>query len=469
MRFTDSSDIRATTRDKGGILPIVLVCSVVLSLVVGGIATYVATGLRYGEIVESRADRLAAADGGMRYAVERLTLGASRICATAGGDTIDPPDTNGATVTVTCQQVGDGFDDITGWALILTGEEAPSTEALISTQGGASTNKLVGGPVYMNRLDFGGSLAPIEFRYSQLLYTGVDANGDGICDSTSSIPSHVSFDSTSLGVACTPRPWSNDAHPRGLYSEPNIGVLPTNLDPAPTFVGGCKVFSPGHYTTAPSLGSYNYFLSGNYLFDGVVLDVRHATVTAGHAAGDGTDGAVQRIPNTTCNSARNADPGIGVTTSGATFYMQNGARFELNTHGTLEILRRKQGKSYVGIHYLDDSLTYNENVILQGPGNNKDMVVHGLIWAPEARVTFSNVTNSANGQILGGAVLSTIQMDSSASAVGFVIAVEPTDLHGKMQLDSTAEIDGLTTTIRSIVDYRPTTSYTAVTSWRVLE
>ena len=469
MHRTPAPHHRTRPRDEGGILPIVLVCSVVLSLIVGGIATYVATGLRYGDIVEQRADRLAAADGGMRYAVERLTLGASRICATAGGDTIDPPDTNGATVTVTCEQVGDGFGDIDGWALILTGEETPSTEPLISTQGGSSTNKLVGGPVYMNRLDFGGSLAPIQFRYSQLLHSGSDGNSDGICDSTSTTPAHVSFDSTSLGVACTPRPWSRDAHPRGLYSEPNIGVLPTDPNPAPTFVGSCKVFSPGHYTTAPALGAYNYFLSGNYILDGFVLDVRHAVVTAGHAAGDGTDGASQRIPNTTCNAARNADPGIGVTTAGVTFYMQNGARFELNTHGSLEIMRRKQGKSYVGIHYLDSSLTYDDNVILQGPGNNKDMVVHGLIWAPEARVSFANVTNTANGQILGGAVLSNIHLDSSASTIGFVIAVEPTDLHGQMQLDSVAELDGVTTTIRSIVDYRPTTNYTAVTSWRVIE
>ena len=456
-------------RDEGAILPMVLVCSIILSLLVGSIATYVATGLRYGSVVEQRADRLAAADGGMRYAVERLKLGASRICATAGGDRIDPPDTNGATVEVTCQQVGNGFDDINGWALILTGEGTPSTESLISTQSGTSVAKLVGGPVYMNRLDFGGSLAPIEFRYSQLLHTGADANSDNVCDSISSVPGHVSFDSTSLGVACTPRPWSRDADPRGMFSEPNIGVLPTNLDPAPTFVGGCKVFSPGHYTTAPALGSYNYFLSGNYIFDGFVLDVKSSKVTAGHAAGDGTDGATQRIPNTTCNAARDADPGIGVTTAGVTFYMQNNAGFELGAHGTLEIMRRKQGKSYVGIHYLDDSMAYDDNVILQNSGNNKDMVIHGLVWAPTARVTFSNVTNTANGQLLGGGVLSNIQLDSSASAIGFVIAVEPSDLSGKIQLDSTAEIDGASTTIRSIVDYRPTTSYTAVTSWRVIE
>ena len=113
-------------RDAGNVLPMVLVISVVLSVLVAGLAGYVTTGLRYGSIVEERADRLAAADGGMRYAVERLKLGVSRICATAGGDTIDPPDTNGATVTVTCGQVGSGFDDTNGWAMVLTGEEAPA-------------------------------------------------------------------------------------------------------------------------------------------------------------------------------------------------------------------------------------------------------------------------------------------------------------------------------------------------------
>ncbi|NNE12363.1 MAG: hypothetical protein HKN41_08995, partial [Ilumatobacter sp.] len=273
-------------RDQGNVLPIVLVCSVVLSIIVGGLATYIATGLRYGQVVEERADRLAAADGGMRYAVERLKLGASRICATAGGDTIDPPDTNGSEVLVTCGQVGDGFDNITGWALILTGEDAPAAAPLISTSGGTAIAKLVGGPVYMNRLQFD-TQAPLEFRYSQLLHSGPDANGDGICDSTPAIPANVTFDSTSLGLACTTRPWDADTYSDGLYKQPNIGVLPTNMNPAPTFVGGCKVFLPGHYTLAPALASYNYFMSGNYIFDGFTLDVKSATVTAGRAAGDG--------------------------------------------------------------------------------------------------------------------------------------------------------------------------------------
>lgn len=461
------------TRDRGTVLPLALVVSVVLSIVVVSVASFVATGLRYGGVVESRADRLAAADGGMRYAVERLRLGASRICATNGGDTIDPPDINGATVTVHCSQVGVGFDDVNGWALVLTGEEIPASCsggdcALIKTQSGSAKTKLVGGPVYMRSLAFDAQ-APLEFRYSQLLHTQGDC-----MSSAGSVPSNVTFDSTSLGLACTERPWSADANPgSGLFSQPNIGVLPAStgptLNPAPTVDGnGCKVFEPGYYTVAPALGSHNYFKSGNYVFDGFTLSVKQAKVTAGRAAADGADGAAQFIPNTTCNTARNSDTN-GITTSGATFYLKNGARFTIDAHGQLEIMRRKQGKSYVGIHVLDGSLTSTDNVIEQGAGTNKDMAIHGLVWAPEARMTFSEVTNTANGQLLGGAVLSNIDMRSSASAIGFIVAVEPSDLSGKLVLDSVAELNGSTTTIRSVVDYRPTTNYAAVTSWRVLD
>ncbi len=259
--------------------------------------------------------------------------------------------------------------------------------------------------------------------------------------------------------------------------------IPTGpVNPAPTVDGnGCTVWEPGYYTIDPALGSHNYFKSGNYVFDGVTIDVKSAKVTAGRSVvvsgPTPSTGDTQFIPNTTCNTARNVDPGTTVTTAGATFYMKNGAHIEVDTHGTFEIMRRKQGRSYVSIHVLPSDnpavnltdMTWNDDIIWQGPGTNKDMVIHGLIWAPDARITLAEVTNSANGQLLGGAVISSISVAASASAGEFTIAVEPSDLHGKMVLDSVATKDGISTTIRSVVDYRPTTNYAAVTSWRVVD
>jgi hypothetical protein len=189
-------------RDEGAILPLTLVISVVLSMVVMSVASFTTVGLRYGKVVESRADRLAAADGGMRYAVGRLSAGAARLCATGGSDTIVAPSLNGADVEVTCGVVGPGFDYTNGWAMILTGEGIPHTTdsmctgaldgdpcALLKTAAGVSTDKLIGGPVYMARPSFD-LKAPIEFRRAQLLYTSSNCSAAPAIPTTSSSTSH---------------------------------------------------------------------------------------------------------------------------------------------------------------------------------------------------------------------------------------------------------------------------------------
>jgi hypothetical protein len=484
-------------RDEGAILPLTLVISVVLSMVVMSVASFTTVGLRYGKVVESRADRLAAADGGMRYAVGRLSAGAARLCATGGSDTIVAPSLNGADVEVTCGVVGPGFDYTNGWAMILTGEGIPHTTdsmctgaldgdpcALLKTAAGVSTDKLIGGPVYMARPSFD-LKAPIEFRRAQLLYTSSN------CSAAPAIPDNLKFDESSLGIACTAKPWSRQPDKwaaadstTGLFHEPNVGILPTNMNPPGMTISdgtACKVFVPGYYTVPPVLGPANYFMSGDYVFDGFTLTVANQKVTFGRSATTGSTGDTQFLPNPACDDVRASDHGndaggadptpseLTVSEAGATIYLKNGARFIVNQNGELEVMRRKQGRNYVSVHVLDDSLTWTDHVVEQGPGTNKDMVMHGLVWAPKASIVFTNITNTADGQLLGGVVVSNIELNSSAAGTGFVIAVEPGDLWGKLQLDSVAELRGRTTTIRSIVDFRPTTGYVAVTSWRVVE
>lgn len=461
-------------RDRGAVLSMVLVFMVAISVVVLAVATYTTTGLRYGQVVEGRADRLAAADGGLRYAVQKLKKVGHHECPR-----IDPPDVNGTTVTLTCVPVGAGFDDTAGYALILTGEELPAGAALMSAQGGASQPKRISGLVYMNRLKFD-LQSPVSFENGQLQYSSTSGcPTTPTIDNGSNDPSHVEFAPDHFGIVCTTQPWSRAASPidnpatvgineMGKFSPPLIPPLPTNMNPASSTIGSCKVFVPGYYTTAPVLGAYNYFRSGNYVFDGFQLSISHAKVTAGKVL-DG-NGGTQAIPNTACEAAIQGDNIANVTEAGVTFYMKNGASFEILQNGTIEVLRRKQGKTYVSVHVLDGAMTYNSDVILQGPGTNKDMAMHGMVWAPEARITFANVANVAEAQLLGGAVVSNVKIDSSASTSGLVIGVEPSDITGLLQLDSTAvSSNGAATTIRSIVDYRPSTKYAAATSWRVVD
>ena len=471
---------QAAARDTGSVLPLVLVCLVAIAMVTLAVANYTTVGLRYGRVVEQRADRLAAADGGLRYAIQKMTKVGHHECPS-----IDPPDVNGAVVTLTCTNVGAGFDDTAGYALILTGDELPAGSPLMSAQGGASNDKRISGLVYMNQLKFD-LQSPVRFENGQLQYS---STGGGPCPTSPTIdnngqdPNLVVFGDDHFGVVCTTQPWNRTTSPtdnpattdrneQGKFSPPLIGPLPVNNpatnNPPWSAVGSCRVFVPGYYTVAPALGSYNYFRSGNYVFDGFTLTIAGSKVTAGKVLTN--NGGRQAIPNTACDAAIEGDNVANVTEAGVTFYLKNRATFEIRQNGTLEVLRRKQGKTYVSVHVLDDSLTWNDDVILQGPGTNKDMAMHGMIWAPQASITFSNVANTAEAQMLGGGVLSNVKIDASASASGLVISVEPSDITGLVQLDSTATTsDGRSTTIRSIVDYRPSTKYAAATSWRVID
>src|SRR5215213_7632502 len=152
-------------RDTGAILPLVLVATIVFTMMVISIANLVTTGLRYGHVVEGRADRLAAADGGLRYGVERLR-NMGDLCTTAAGTgggytKIFPPDINEAQTEVTCRRVGAPISDIQGWGAVITGANVPNGQDLFFMRGGGGSTtaniKTFRGPVYVadpTRLDF---------------------------------------------------------------------------------------------------------------------------------------------------------------------------------------------------------------------------------------------------------------------------------------------------------------------------
>ncbi|MGA1074634.1 MAG: type IV pilus modification PilV family protein, partial [Ilumatobacteraceae bacterium] len=132
-------NVRTTTdRDDGTVLPIVLVSLVVFTLIVIGVARLTMTGLRYGAVVEQRADLLAAADGGMRFGVERLR-NFEDLCTTgvgAGGLTTSfPPRINDADTVVTCRRVGASISDMQGWGGMVTGAHVPSDQDLFVVPG----------------------------------------------------------------------------------------------------------------------------------------------------------------------------------------------------------------------------------------------------------------------------------------------------------------------------------------------
>ncbi len=467
---------RASQRDRGLILPLVLVVAVVLSLVVVSIARYATTTLRYGQVAEGRADRLSAAEGGIRDVLDRLDSDGT-LCTTlagAGGITIDvPTQINDADVEVDCRAIGSTLSNITGWAIAVTGNGA-SGPALL-TQSGAGSDKVFGGPTYVNSLADLDLKAPLEVSGGHLWFTDPSCLEGGEYFSDGSGISNLQFDPPSRGVWCTSKTADE------LFSEPTVPGLgsltvrnPGDYDDR----GTCRVFEPGFYDYEPEWATYNYMKSGDYLFDlggnpaTATIEIRQATVTAGR---QGVAGSQQVISNTACDLEREMD-----TVGGATFYLDGATHIDIRTQGSLEILRREQGTNpvdFVSVHALPShNLAHSTPILSTASGNNKQLALHGQVYAPDGNFVFGNVTNVAAAQLLGGAVVGAIEAQASASASGFLIQVQGNPQSDRFQLTATAEKDGLSTAVRVVAQLRFTAADAAagvgswelaVNSWRV--
>lgn len=460
---------RQSDRDRGAMLPIAMLLGILLATVSSAMAGYASAGLRYARVVQDRADRLSAADGGMQYVIEKLKL-RQTLCSTAiaqnGLTTIVPPSVNGATITVTCDRIGTLISDIQSWALVVTGQGVPADSPIFSTQGGSGLTKSFGGPIFMSDPTRLNVAAPAEIKDGDLWYTG------SACPTPAPPPptiSNLTFTPAFLrGPLCTLKRWDE------LFSAPALPPMPSIANPAPiTMASGCKVFFPGKYTTAPVFAVENYFVAGDYYFEDVYLDIT-GTAIAGFA--DGTNGDTQFLTANTCSAAATTYTGTG---SGATFVLGGSSKIYIDNNGGLEIMRRRQGTNVVSVQAVDSSnatggykqssVNYAslQNIYESKSGNNSDVAIHGLWWTPQGRVVLGNVTNSANGQFLGGVVGAYVEVQASASVNAFNIRVETSPSKGKWLLISTSTKNGFSTTIRAVVDYQPDTAFLAINSWRV--
>ena len=478
--FKKRTSIHDPARDRGAMLPIVLVVTVVLSLAVIGVATYVSTDLQYGKVTVDRANRLAAADAVMNYGIDQLKL-RNAGCLLGGGITSLPglnSPVNGATTSLTCQRVGGGIGDIQAWAAVMTGIGVPTSGSdtyLLSTQSGNTADKILGGPVYMDRV----TNASFKFGPTVKIKDGPLYYHDSTCATPvtpSSLPAELIFEPKLIfGPICATQDWTAPtlgADP----AVPNLSLLPVN--PATTTNGSCQVFSPGTYTAMPALGNSVYFNSGDYYFLNVPFVIDHSIVTAGYP-----DPAIVTTPelaNTNCNAAMAADPNKVFPNLGASLYLGGTSYVSVNSLGSLEVMPRAHGvnnENYVSIHALCSTTdpataagcdqtggptgvpstltaTSTQAIVYTASGNQKQLVTHGLLYAPTGRLEFGDATANAKQKIMGGLVVARLVLQSSASAANFEIAVATSPVDYTVLLIATATQRG-STKIRAVVDYRP--------------
>ena len=453
-------------------LPLTIVGTFVVAAIVTGVATYVSADLRYAKVVEERADRLAAADGGLRYGIEKLrnfqTLCTTKAGSGGGNTTVFPPIINGASTKVTCSRIGTLISDVQGWGVVVTGEGVPSGTPYFTTSGaGGSDNvKTFSGPVYIKdptRMDLKSDML---MKDGDLWYTKSN------CDIEWTPPARLLFEPDFFrGPQCTTLNWTQ-------MFDPPTGLTPPNgLANNPAFVdtATCRVFSPGKYTSL-NLGNSNYFKSGAYYFDDVTISLQNKTIIAGFPGGQGDS---PKLDNTACAAEQQLDKNttLGAGGSGgAVFYMGGTSNIQVRNQAGFEIFRRKVNETSLSIVAVpsssggwdDSDLGYSDLIIETQSGNTSDVAIHGLVWAPKAKVSLGNVTNAANGQILGGIVIANLDTQASASASSFLIGIETNPTDGKLLLISTATLNGRNTIIRAVVQYRPDSGDLAVNSWRVV-
>jgi len=458
-------------RDEGLVLPMVLLITLGLGMWVVALAQYGTTSMRFGNVAEAREDRLAAADGAMRDAIEKLRVGRS-MCATLLGDgsgygTTFPEPINGASAKVNCQTLGRGAAAVTAWAVVITGEGVSSTGGAFTTQSGNGLDKKIGGPVYLESLSQVDVKAPVQIVEGDVYYAKAPTASCPIEGASTNLTiDNVLFDPPTVrGTICTQSTWKEIFGANGP-ALPATGFGPVRSWSDYTMVGNCRVFPPGTYTGDADLyDGGNYFQSGNYRFINTVFDpsTNGTRVTAGYP--DSSANVFQGISNPDCDAARDADP--YASTPGATFYMDGSSRVRV-TKGAFEILPRLQGTSWVSMQALSgsDRTATNEPMIATQSGNKKEFSVAGLIWAPYAAFEIGNVTNEAVVALRGGAVVAAIDIGASASITGFVIQVPTSPVTQTLLLTSTATLNGVTTTIKAVVEYRAPKEV-AVVSWRV--
>jgi hypothetical protein len=480
-RHRQASTNNRRTHDAGSILPLVMVASFIIGTVVIALAGYVTADIRYGIVVEERADRLAAADGGLRYGVENLrnyTRGGA-LCTTGAGTgggytTIFPPTINGAQAAVTCRRVGQEISDVQGWGVVVTGEGVPNGIDIFTTKGAGGSNnvKTFSGPIYMtdpSRMDL---QSRMRVENGDLWYTQSN------CDTELVIPEVVNgtFEFRPdffRGPLCTEKTWTQ------LFRAPTATLPPAALtvNPAPdTSNSGCTVWSPGHYTSL-NLNGDNYFKAGEYYFDDIELELQSTSAIFGFPD---TGGDAQKISAPNCNAAMLSDKAVTLAAGGqggATIWLGGYSRFYVRNGGELEIFRRKQNETFISVYaiandsgvYEASDLDHSDWLLETQSGNTNDVAIHGLVWAPKSAATLGNVTNAANGQLLGGIVVAKLDTQASSSAQAFAIGVESNPVDTKLLLISTATLNGRSTIVRAVVQFRPDTSELAVNSWRVRE
>lgn len=487
-------------RDHGTILPLVLVFVVVLGLVLASTARYTATNLRYSAVVEERASASASAEAALRHAIQRV--GANAVATCDGGPVTiaptydpvaDPILADADTIDITCTRLDTGQATLSDWAAVITADGIGGANDL-EINAPATIEQAATGRIFMQSL----RQSDLRINYDDVVFNGnlfYDGSGDDCAtidrynESSSSWDDDIVMGSGSF--VCWPQTWDQ------VVDEPPTANLPAHVpgNPAWTMVGSCRVFEPGWYHELElNVGGDNYFRSGAYVFEDVLIDTSYdpvtmttawgTTILAGY--GDDTTFDTRLATGTSCEAAQALDAldgpaPLNTGTNGVTWYLGGSSKLLINRDTTIEMipmtiddgLRRHA----VSVHVLGSgsvwpsTLGSGVDVIEEGSGSSNRALFQGQIWAPTQPIDLYELTGDASGQITSGVVVAQVLVDSTSGSMG-ALGPDRTQADHELLLSATATVDGVTVEARAVVEHRPGAaagSRVAVRSIRIID
>jgi hypothetical protein len=388
----------------------VLIAVSVIGIVLGAILTQADASMSSTRVVREQQRKVYAADAGVEYAIRALQKD-NTICARTGQTSPLPTQTfNGRTVDVQCDTMSGTGVNGSGYAAIVTDRSANA----LTTQGGG--NQVIEGPVYAAQLDPHSNNLSLAMRNGDV-YEQQASGGTGRCTSDADQPAGLTFeDPAAYQYHCVSAP----------PPDPNPS-LPTAVPaaaPAPVVTGSCTVFRPGTYSSSIALNTSNYFVSGVYYFLNVPLSLSGSQIVV---AGAPTAGDTNLNGNAPCNGtgdpAGTAGTGVKFIFGGSSFIDIQKGQMELFTRDGGPASEGTQGVSIMAVKstasgWTKSSLDISGSsapVVNVGNGSQPQLAIHGLIYAPSAKLSFQ-VTNASYTQLSGGVVVAQLSLQSSASA-----------------------------------------------------
>lgn len=439
--------------DEGAILILALLFITVIGLLVMAILTTTTTVSRGAGVKRDINAKASAADAGLQYGLQQVRTRSNVCPSDATSGLLNPPSgfisgvqsgtSKNIEVHVGCTVTTDNLLGSSGYALVTR----DSSTSNATTQGPNGAQLSVNGPVYLSG-NPGASTATGQGNLSFAMTNGdfVMAPQSGTCPP---VPKNVSLAGAPYVYACSA---AAPAAPAGMLPSASwlSSATARTMSPSAKPAANCAVFLPGKYgsSTGPQqtlkLLDQNYFVSGVYYFDNVLLDLDKRILVGGKATTDeisDDDNSGDPLVTPCSNDANNKslyDPG---TTTGVKIVLGgNSAVIANNPYGQIEFFSRQggdataeglQGVSVMTVptaaNGFDQSSLGTGDYALAvgqpsgGGGSTTTLVVHGFVYTPNATLQVRD--NKIPARFFAGIDTGRLDIGTSNNVSGFAISV----------------------------------------------